>query len=74
MSYAGGDLPEMLGQEVFSSTAMRVREWSLSLLRKAWMRSIIEARTVGKVDVMLIMMGLEESGGALERMLSTFWR
>lgn len=46
----------------------------MSLVRKAWMRSIIEARTVGKVDVILIMMGFEDSGEALERMVSTFWR
>lgn len=34
----------------------------------------MEARSIGELDVMLMMMGLEELGGALERMVSTCWR
>lgn len=74
ISYAGGGLPVMLGQEVFNSTAIRVWDWSFSLARKAWIRSIMEARSIGELDVMLMMMGLVELGGALERMVSTCWR
>lgn len=63
----------MFGQLVLSSIPMRdvVPLVSRNLARSSWIASSIDARDMGDDDVMLMMNGLTDCSGELDRIAST---
>jgi hypothetical protein len=63
----------MFGQLVFSSIPMRdvVPLVSRNLTRSSWIASSMDARDMGDEDVMLMINGLTDSSGELDRIAST---